>query len=180
MMDFLCMQWMHCQSLPFNAIKRSFMCFTFKLVCRILLNFWVLLNRGFHYTASLFKFVSFQSAHKKTAKQLLRAFRLKDFANFTTQKTDSESTCFSDYANSLHFSNFLADNSVPTFTPNSASKWIRTISIKNFKFLSLSLIDSFTAISNGSARWASLLLTVHSVWVSSVNYSWVRKILKKK
>lgn len=112
MMDFLCMQWMHCQSLPFNAIKRSFLCFTFKHVCRILLNFWVLLNRGFHYTASLFKLISFRSAHKNHKTTFWKLFRLKDFANFTTQKADSESTCFSDYANSRHFSNFLDDNSV--------------------------------------------------------------------
>lgn len=85
---------------------------------RWVLKFWVLLNCGFHSTASLFKFVSFQSAHKKHHKKLFsifELFRLKDFANFTTQKADSESTCFSDYANLRHFSNFLADDSVRYF-----------------------------------------------------------------
>lgn len=118
-------------------------------MCRILLNFWVLFNRGFCSTASLFKFCFFsectQKNHKTTFFLSQRAFRLKDFAKFhDIGSTDSESTCFSNYANLHHFSSFLVDiTACETFFCQSLRVKVDENNFnQEFKFYLPALIDS--------------------------------------
>lgn len=144
MMDFLCMQWMHCQSLPFNAIKRLISVLHVQHVCRILLNFWVLFNRGFCSTASLFKFCFFsECTQKKTTKQLFfylrELFVLKTLQNFTTLKAQTQNQhAFQIMQICITFRVFsLISLRVKLFFAKvCVSKWMRIISIKNLNFIS--------------------------------------------
>lgn len=79
MMDFLCMQRMHCQSLPFNAIKRSFLCFTLKHFKSDSLKLFGVIQSWFSLHHIIIQIWFLLRLHKKSHKTTF--FRLESFSS---------------------------------------------------------------------------------------------------